>query len=33
MGKPIKIFEQRKEKIIVIENFNIKNDIGWWAER
>ena len=33
MGKPIKIFEQWKEKIIVIENFNIKNDIGWWAER
>ena len=27
MGKPIKIFEQRKGKIIVIENFNTKNDI------
>ena len=33
MSKPIKIFEQRKDENSVIENFNIKNDTGWWEER
>ena len=33
MGKPIKIFEQRRDETNVIENFNMKNDIGWWGEK
>ena len=33
MGKPMKIFDQRKYETNVIENFNMKNDTGWWGER
>ena len=33
MSKPIQIFEQWKDENNVIENFNIKNDTGWWGER
>ena len=33
MGKPIKIFEQRKDETNTIEDLNMKNDTGWWGER
>ena len=33
MGKPIKIFEQRNDETNAIENFHMKNNIGWWEER
>ena len=29
MGKPIKIFEQRNDETNAIENFHMKNNIGW----
>ena len=33
MGKPVKIFEQRKYETNAIENFNMENNTGWWGER
>ena len=33
MGKAIKLFEQTKDETNVIENFSVKNDIGWWGKR
>ena len=33
MGSPIKIFDQAKDEINVIENFNMKNETCWLGER